>query len=329
VPVYVGSHSPGGRPGIGLLIERAGELAAGTMVSGPEEPTYLAVAPGGRVLYAVHELDDGLVSAYAIVAQGKLRLLGTRRLDAAQPCHISVHPDGRLVFVSTWGSGSFVVLPADGDGALEPPSQVIENPKPYAHMMVSDQRGRWVLGVHLGAGTVSSYEYDLDSGRLRFRHEAQMAAGAGPRHLAFHPAGHVVYVANELNSTLTACAFDPDSGRLDPGESISTVPSDFAGDNFPSAIRASVDGRLIYVANRGHDSIAVISTEPSPRLLATFPCGGEFPKDVAFGAEGRLLYVANERSDLVTVFAVGPDDGGLVPTGQEVAFPGPTCLLPV
>jgi 6-phosphogluconolactonase len=312
-----------------VLAERAGGLAVDATVPGPEAPTYLAVSPGGRVLYAVHELDEGLVSAYAVGALGRPRLLGSRPLDAALPCHISVHPGGRHVFVSNWGSGSFVVLPVDGDGALEAPSQVIENPKPYAHMMVSDQRGRWVLGVHLGAGTVSCYEFDLDSGRLRLRHEARMGAGAGPRHVAFHPAGHVVYVANELNSTLTACAFDPDGGRLDPGESISTVPSDFPGDNFPSAIRASADGRFVYVANRGHDSVAVISTEPSPRLHATFPCGGELPRDIAFGAEGRLLYVANERSDLITILAVEPESGGLAPTGREVPFPGPTCLLPV
>jgi 6-phosphogluconolactonase len=308
---------------------RAGELAVDATVPGPEAPTYLAVAPGGRVLYAVHELDEGLVSAYAVTASEGLRLLGSRPIDAAHPCHISVHPLGRHAFVSSWGSGSFVVLPVDGDGALKPPGEVIESRKPYAHMMVSDQRGRWVLGVHLGAGTVSCYELDLDSGCLRLRHEARMAAGAGPRHLAFHPAGNVVYVANELDSTLTACAFDRASGRLDPGESISTVPADFTGDNFPSAIRSSADGGFVYVANRGHDSIAVVSTRPSPRLLATFACGGEFPRDIAFAPDGGLLYVANERSDLITVFAVDPDDGGLTPTGREVAFPGPTCLLPV
>jgi 6-phosphogluconolactonase len=329
MPVYVGSHSPGGRPGIGVAVERDGALVVGTTAPCPEEPTYLAMAPGGGTLYAVHELADGLVSAFAVVAGGRPRLLGWRRTGAAEPCHVSVHPSGRCVFVSSWGSGSFVVLPVDGDGGLGPPTQVIENPKPYAHMMVSDPGGRWVLGVHMAAGTVSSYEPDLDAGRLRFRHEAEMAAGAGPRHLALHPAGEVVYVVNELNSTLTACDFDSESGRLDRGESISTVPPDSTGDNFPSAVRASPDGRFVYVANRGHDSIAVISTQPRPRLLATFPSGGEFPRDIALGAEGRLLYVANERSDLITVLAVDPSNGGLALTGQALAFPGPTCLLPI
>jgi 6-phosphogluconolactonase len=156
-----------------------------------------------------------------------------------------------------------------------------------------------------------------------------MAAGAGPRRLAFHPAGRALYVVNELNSTVTACAFDPDSGRLDPAESASTVPHDVAGENNPSAVRVSPDGRFVYVANRGHDSIAVISTEPRPRLLANFPSGGEFPRDIAFVDGGRLLHVANERSDLVTTLAVDPEDGGLVPTEQSLAFPGPTRLLPV
>ena len=153
----------------------------------PEEPTYLAMAPGGRTLYSVHELADGLVSAFAVTAGGGLRLLGSQPIGVAQPCHVAVHPTGRYVFASSWGSGSFVVLPVDGDGGLGPPAQVIKNPKPYAHMMAPDRRGRWVLGIHLAAGTVSSYQLDLDSGRLRLSNQARMAAGAGPRHLAFTP----------------------------------------------------------------------------------------------------------------------------------------------
>jgi 6-phosphogluconolactonase len=329
VPVYVGSHSPGGKPGIGVVVERESALAVDTTVPCPEEPTYLAMAPGGGTLYVVHEMADGLVSAFAVGAGGGLRLLGSQPIGAGQPCHVSVHPTGRYVFASSWGSGSFVVLPVDDDGALGPPTQVIGNPKPYAHMMVPDRRGRWMLGIHLAAGTVSSYELDLDSGRLRLRHEARMAAGAGPRHLAFDPAGEALYVVNELNSTLTACAFDADTGGVDPRESIGTVPPDSTGDNFPSAVRASPDGRFVYVANRGHDSVAVVATDPRLQLVATFPCGGEFPRDIAFGDNGRLLYVANERSDLITALAVDTRDGGLLPTGQMVAFPGPTCLLSV
>jgi len=146
-------------------------------------------------------------------------------------------------------------------------------------------------------------------------------SGAGPRHLAFDPGGAVVYVVNEADSTVTACAYDPDSGRLEPGATVRTVPPDTLVDNYPSAVLVSPDGRF-------HDSVGVLSTQPSLRLLATYPCGGAFPRDMALGDGGRLLYVANERAELVTGLRVGPVDGSLVPAGWALRMPRPTCVLP-
>jgi 6-phosphogluconolactonase len=186
-------------------------------------------------------------------------------------------------------------------------------------------RSMW--GVIRRAGSRESVWRSSGGGALKV--DTTVPCPEEPTYLAMAPGGGTLYVVNELNSTLTACAFDADTGRLDPRESIGTVPPDSTGHNFPSALRASPDGRFVYVANRGHDSIAVVATDPRLQLVATFPCGGEFPRDIAFGDNGRLLYVANERSDLITALAVDARHGGLLPTGQAVAFPGPTCLLSV
>jgi 6-phosphogluconolactonase len=196
-------------------------------------------------------------------------------------------------------------------------------------MVVTDPAGRWVLAVHLGAGTVSTYELDLESGRLRLRDEVALHHGAGPRHLAFHPLGTEIYVVNELDSTVTACGYDPASGRVEPRQTVRTVPADVAVENYPSAVRVSLDGRFVYVGNRGHDSIGVLRTARGLRLLATYPCGGQFPRDLALDADGRLLWVANERADLVVGLSVDRSDGGLAPAGPVLKTPRPTCVLPM
>ena len=327
--IYLGGYSSQGGQGIDGAARREGVLAVASVAGCPDDPTYLAVAPGGRTLYAVHELADGLVSAFAIGDDGRLRLLGTQSSGGALPIHVSVHPSRRYLLCANWGSGSFAVLPIDADGALRAPTHVVEHPKPYAHMITTDPTGRWVLAVHYGVGAVFPYHLDLESGRLRPRRQTQLHPGAGPRHLAFHPGGAVLYVVNEADSTVTACGWDPDRGRVEPGATVRTVPAAVSVENYPSAVLVAPDGRFVYVANRFHDSVGVLATEPSLRLIATYPCGGEFPRDMAFGEQGRLLYVANERADLVTGLVVDPADASLVATDWAVRTPRPTCVLPV
>jgi 6-phosphogluconolactonase len=326
--LYLGGHTAGRGGGVGVAMVRDGVLSLESVVGCPPQPSYLALAPDGRALYAAHELEEGLISAFAVEEGGSLRLLGTQPCGGAEPCHLSVHPSGRFVLSAHWGSGSIAVQPVEGGRRLGPPTDVIESQKRHAHMVVTDPGGRCVLVVHLGAGTVSTYELDLDSGRLGSRSEALLHDGAGPRHLAFHPGGTVVYVVNELDSTVTACGYDPESGRVTPGATVRTVPEGTEVENYPSAIRVSRDGRFVYVGNRGHDSVAVLATSPRLRLLATYPAGGAFPRDLVFSGDGRLLWVANERGDCVIAHAVDPVDGRLSQTGLRVRHTQPTCVVP-
>jgi 6-phosphogluconolactonase len=326
--IYLGGYSSQGGPGIGVAALRDGRLTLQATVDCPDDPTFLAAAPDRRALYAAHELADGLVSAFAVGDGGRLRALGTQPSGGAQPIHLSVHPSGRWLLCANWGSGSLAVHPIGADGSLRAASDLVAYPKPYAHMVVADPAGRWVLAVHYALGTVFTYHLDLESGRLRQRGETRLHDGAGPRHLAFHPGGGAVYVVNEADSTVTACAYDPERGRLEPGETVRTVPADTPVDNYPSAVLVSPDGRLVYVANRFHDSVAVLATGPRLRLIATYPCGGAFPRDMALADGGRLLLVANERADLVAGLAVEPD-GTLRPAPWTLPVPAPTCVLPL
>jgi 6-phosphogluconolactonase len=331
--IYIGGYSPdsgseqiGGPGQIGLADLRDGALVLISTVDCPANPSYLAVGPGRRTLYAVHELDDGQVSAFEIGIGGALRPLGTRSSGGAGPCHLSVHPTGRYLLTANYGSGTYAVHPIEPDGSLGEATDVVRTPKPHAHMIVPDPTGRWVLGVHLGTGAVTTFGLDLESGRLHQRGEAHMTYGAGPRHLAFHPDGTTLYVANELDSTLTACRYDAVVGRVEPLHTVSTLPEGVTVTNHPSAIRVSNDGRFVYLANRLHDSVAVFATDPPVRLLSTYPVGADFPRDIALTPDGRLLIAANERADLLTGLVVDPADGGLTPTGWTVRYPAPTCV---
>jgi 6-phosphogluconolactonase len=304
-------------------------LVARAFIDCARNPASLAIAPDGRTLYAAHDQADGLLSAVAVEPGGTHRLLGTQPSGGAQPIHLSVHPSGRYVLSANWGSGSFAVHPVRDDGALGRMSDLVQTTKPYTHMLVTEPAGRWVLGVHYALGYVSTFELDLDAGRLRQHDVAELQAKAGPRQLAFGPGGTTFYVVNEAASTATRCALDPATGHVEPGTTVSVVPPGAAGDNYPSAILVSADGRFVYVGNRGHDSVAVLATEPDLRLLATHPSGGAFPRDLTFGADGRLIYVANERGDVLTGLRVDLTDGSLTPAGWAFSRPRPAAIVGV
>jgi 6-phosphogluconolactonase len=352
--IYLGGYSAP-RGTVVLARETGSGLALESTVDCPANPTYLALAADRRTLYASHELDEGTLSAFALDPGGAPRLLGSWASGGALPCHLSVHPSGRFVLTAHWGSGELAVHPVGADGSLGEARHVLPTGKAAAHMIRCDPTGRWVLAVHLGLGTVTTYRLDPDTGRLYAHAVAALPPTSGPRHLAFHPTGagptrplrtgcgralpahagtdragseHRVYIVNELHSTLTAASFDPETGRLALGGTVSTLPAGVELTNHPSAVLVSPDGRHVYVANRFHDSVAVFGTSPRLRLLATYPCGGDFPRDLALTPDGARLYVANERSGAVAGFLVDPADGSLTPSGVPLTMPGPACVLP-
>jgi 6-phosphogluconolactonase len=323
--IYVGSYAPQ----IVAVSTRGGQFVRAATVECPDSPAYLALAPDRRHLYVAHETSDGLLSAFAIGDHGALQLVTTQPSGGASPCHLSVHPSGRFVLAAHWGTGSFTVHPLGAAGELGPVSHLIDGSTPHAHMIATDSRGRFVLSVHMGMSRVSTFELDLGAGRLRRRSEMSLPEGAGPRHLAFHPDGRAVFVVNELASTITACHYDPETGELTAKGSCRTVPATMDEANHPSAIVVSRDGRFLFVGNRFHKSVGVLTATQAPRLVATYPCGGDFPRDIALDTAGRLLYIANERSDSLTALQVDPRDGSLTATDLHVSLPSPACVVPL
>ena len=323
-------------------------LQVGSMDAGPN-PSFLAIHPNGRVLYAVNELEQfngrptGAVSAFAIErASGALTRLNEQPSGGGAPCYVSVDRSGRAALVANYAGGSVALLPIGPNGALAPAHVVQHTGKgpnaerqeaPHAHCILPDPSNRFALAAHLGADRVFVYHLDLEGRSLRHIEEgdAVMRPGAGPRHLAFHPTLPLVFVANELDSTVATLRFDGERGALSLLDARSTVLAGWTGTNYPADIHVAPNGRTLYVSNRGHNSIAVFSVADSTAALAleqTVSTEGDWPRNFSLHPSGRWLLVANQRSDSVVVFGRDPDSGRLTPTRppQRIAIPSPVCL---
>jgi 6-phosphogluconolactonase len=333
--LYVGTYTDAGRSGgIHLLRmdRRTAQLrSTGSVDAGPN-PSFLALHPNGRVLYAVNDIERGTVGAFAIADDGgALTRLDEAPSAGSAPCFLSVDQSGRVVLVANYASGSVALLPIQTGGALAPPTSVVQHTgrgphadrqrQPHAHCIVADPSNRFALAADLGADRVFSYRLDPDGTSLRqiAGGDAVMRAGSGP----------IVFVANELDSTVATPRFDAWRGALSPLETRSTVPAGWTGTNYPADIHLAPSGRTLYVSNRGHNSLAVFAVAESTGALSleqTVPTDGDWPRSFSLDPTGQWLLVANQKSDAIVVFSRDPESGRLAPTGQRIALPSPACL---
>jgi 6-phosphogluconolactonase len=336
-----------------------GALSAAGVTELGTSPSCLAVNASATCLYSANETDrvgpdrQGSVSAFGIGADGALTLLNTVPSGGAGPTYVSLHPDGRHLFVANYHGGSVAVFPVLPDGRLGDasdvkvdagaigPTRAAHAPEgsfavsghdhTHAHMIQADRAGRFVLHADLGLDRIFVWRFDAAQGVLVPNDPASAALppGDGARHFAFHPNGRWLYSIQEEGSTVVLFDYDGTAGTLAPRQTVSTLPPGFAGTNFCSEILVSADGRFVYAGNRLHDSIAVFAVggDGTLRLTGEAWTRGDYPRSFTLDPSGGFLYCCNQRGDAVTVFRVNRTTGALAFTGGYVPVGNPSHLV--
>jgi 6-phosphogluconolactonase len=347
VRVYVGTRAQQKNHIHFLRLDpKVGTLSEGGPPTEDVNPSYLALHPTGRFLYAVNEVgrhiaDEASVSAYAIdTASGSLWFLNRERIRGGAPCYLSLDREARYLLVANYWGGSMAVLPILADGRIGPVSSFVQHsggatapgrdPGPHVHSVQLDPENRFALVADLGRDELLVYRFDESRGSLG-RHDPpgfKFPAGSGPRHFVFHPDGRHVSVINELLSTVVVLSYDPERGTLSHLQSVSSLPDGFAGANAAAEVAVDRAGRYLYASNRGHDSIAIfeIHVDSRLRLLGHQPAFGRTPRHFAIDSTGAYLVVANQDSDTLVVFAIDAASGALVPTGISYRVASPVFV---
>ncbi|MFG2723499.1 lactonase family protein [Streptomyces sp. NPDC048416] len=336
---FIGSFTTAGGRGVTVAAvdQETGALSPLGSTAAVANPSFLVSSPDGSVLYAVGETSDGRAAAFDITGP-EPRLLGEPvPVDGAGPTHLALAA-GHLL-TANYESGSVTALPLRPDGGPGPAASVLAHHgcgpdpdrqrEPHAHQVLADPSGRWVVSVDLGTDSVRVCELDRQTGALRLHAEAALRPGSGPRHLAFHPDGRHAYVVNELAPTLTVCRWDAGSGVLEPLGETAVVAHGVRGEIYPSEAVVGHDGRFLWVACRGHDSIAVLAldeTGEEARLVTGVACGGHWPRDLTLDPSGRRLYASNERSGDVTWFAIDAATG-IPALAGSIEAPAASCVV--
>ena len=342
--MYVGSYTSGESKGIYLYRFNlpSGELVR-LGVTEAVDPSFLALSPNRRFLYAVNELEEfsgkksGALSAFSVNQQtGELKFLNQQPSLGGAPCYVSVDKTGRFVLVANYLGGNVAVLPVLRDGSLgeatdmkqSAGSSINERQEgPHAHCIVLDHSNRFAYACDLGTDKIMIFRFDSRRGKLTPNRTpwVQLKPGAGPRHLTFHPRGKYAYVINELHATVTAFAYDQVSGNLSEVQTVPTLPQDFTAPNTSADIHISPDGGFLYSSNRGHDSLAAFNIGPRDgklSFIAHESTGGKAPRNFAIDPTGAFVLVANQKTDSIVVFRRDGKTGKLSATGHvaDVAF---------
>jgi 6-phosphogluconolactonase len=348
--LYVGTYTSGKSEGIYLyrLNLSSGELKHVATTRGVVEPSFLALAPSRRFLYAVNEVEQfggqksGAVSAFAVdQGTGELRFLNQQPSLGGAPCYLDVDNSGKFVLIANYVGGNVTVLPVKRDGSLGPAIDMKQahgssvnkerQESPHAHCIVLDRANKFAYSCDLGTDKIMNFRFDARTGKLLPSEQpwVQVKPGSGPRHLAFHPGGKHVFVLNELDSTVTAFARDQDKGSLKQLQTITTLPAGFSGENSGADIHVSSDGRFLYCSNRGHDSIALFIIDPRGGGLSAVgheSTRGKTPRNFAIDPTGAFLLAANQKSDNIVVFRRDQKTGRLAGTDHVAEVPSPVCL---
>lgn len=350
--VYVGTYTRGSdSQGIYQLSmdSQTGKLSLVNVTENVENPSFLAIHPNQKYLYAVNEVRDfqgqksGAVSAFSIDPQsGNLTFLNQQASQGGDPCHLVVDATGKYVLVANYGGGNICSLPLLKNGTLKESTSFVQhkgssvNPArqkaPHAHSINLDSQNSHAIVADLGIDQLRVYQFNAEDGSLTPNPVPgfKLPPGAGPRHFTFHPSGKWGYVINELNLTVTAMNYDAKTGTFEEIQTISTVPpgTDLKG-NSTAEVQVHPSGRFLYGSNRGPNTLAMYRIDEQTGKLTSIgfqPTGGAMPRNFKIDPSGTFLLAANQNTDNIVVFRIDQKTGLLQPTGHEIQVPKPVCI---
>jgi 6-phosphogluconolactonase len=329
-----------------------GKLSPLGVAAESEDPSFLAVRPDGKYLYAVNETDhfggekSGAVSAFSIDSKtGKLTLLNQTSTRGAGPCYVSLDKTGKFVLVANYDGGSVATFPVHDDGSLGEAGGFVQHygssaskerqEAPHAHWIGGSADNRFALAADLGLDEILIYRFNAGKGKLAPNTPpfVKLNPGDGPRHIALHPNGNFAYLLTEMGSSVTVFAYKATNGSLSPLQTVSTLSilrKDYSGPKEAAEIAVHPSGKFLYASNRaGIDTISAFSIDPvkgTIHLKNEYPTMGKTPRNFAIDPTGKFLLAANQESNNIVIFRIDSITGGLSPTGEIAEVPAPVCI---
>jgi 6-phosphogluconolactonase len=309
-----------------------------------ENPSYLAISPDKKYVYAANESGKGKggVSAFSFdKATGKLTAINQQSSNGDDPCYISVDKSNKFVVVGNYSGGNFSVYPIQQDGGIGEAVQTIQHTGmsvnkerqegPHVHSVVFSPDGKYLTVVDLGTDKITLYPFDSNKPKPVTEKgiETSSSPGSGPRHIIFHPTDSYAYVIEEISGNVSA--YKVENGSLSRIQTINSHPDNYKGSIGSAAIKISHDGKMLFASNRGEsNTISVFTIDGLTGKLTSkgfINSGGKGPRDFNIDPSDNFLIAANGNSDNITIFKINKKTGMPEDAGKQVSIPSPVCIV--
>lgn len=311
------------------LEQQSGQLTLVEVVPVNGRVMPLAISPDKRLLFATLRSEPYAVQTFAIdPGSGRLSAVSTAPLPDNM-AYISTDRTGRYLFGASY-SGSRISVNAIGpDGTVDPAPLAVIPTGRNAHAIATDRTNRYLFVTNLGDDMIPQFRFDENTGALTPNDPpvVMAAKGEGPRHVAFHPDGRLVFCLNELDGTVTSYLLDV-NGTLMPHSTVSILPEGFAGKPWAADIHLTPDGRHLYASERTSSTIAVFAIDAAEGALAVIGhvATEQQPRGFAIDPLGRHLIVAGELSGALSVYAIDRESGELRKVARTDVGQGPNWV---
>ena len=326
-----------------------GDLQSAGLAAESDNPTFLAIDPDAKFLFAANEISSfeaqksGAVSSFAVDHEAaRLKPINQVLAMGSGTCNVTVDHLGRAAFCANYSGGSATSFVIDYNGQLTDAVSHFQyqghgpnkdrQEAPHAHRVTVSPDDRFLLVNDLGLDCIHIYHLNDANAKLTPNDPAQWnaAPGSGPRALRFHPNGRFAYCVHELASQVEVLEWDRQKGTLKSVQKVSLIPEDDHGATRGCDIVITRNGRFAYAANRDYDCLVSFAVDPGSgklTFLARGSCGGKIPRHLALDPTEHWLLVANEQSDVISIFARDEKSGKLAGSAKDVPISKPQCLV--
>jgi len=323
------------------------EASGALTIAGEEEvsggPSLLAISPDRQTLYAGHREVPEITSHSINQQTGELTQTGSVT-PPGQPSYLATDRSGRFLLSSYYADGKAAVHPLGDDGSLGGAATSVVDTDTGAHAMLTDRSNRFAYVPHIarvqdnvleppknipGPNIIYQFRFDPATGALTANEPATLDQDdmIGPRHFTFHPSLDLVYFSNEQGCSVSSYQIDAE-GRLALFETVSTLPAGVSERNTCSQIQFSPDGSLLFVPNRGHNSIASFTVDAEGRLTPADHAATEpVPSAFSLDPSGRYVFAAGSATGQLASYSVNGDTGEMTPLGTYAVGERPMWVL--
>ena len=305
----------------------------GETLARAEQLSSLAWHPTLPVIYGTSRAGmDGEIHAWRING-ASAETIGEKKSGGAEPCHLTVDPTGKLLVFTNYTTSTLGLQRLGADGGFEgevallklsgggPETDRQDDAHPHQAFFV----GETLAIIDLGDDSIREFSVDLSktgADALSATRVTKLPAGCGPRHAVVLPDGRFA-ISGELGSNLLV-------GR--PGapvaEWVSVASTTRPGPartrhrrNYPGDLQRSVDGRFVYFANRGNDTISTFDVSgQTPVLVSELDSSVFWPQHLL--VHGDRLLVAGWDSSRIAALKLTDGVPGPAETAFECAYPG-------